>query len=62
MWQYDSDDWRGIGSETEVDNNYMNLITAAQNGTFSTVSNHQLLKYTALIFVDSLAQSCLLTN
>lgn len=64
MWQYDSDDWRGIGSETEVDNNYMNLITAAQNGTFSTsgtiMLTHELTNFTmseAVKFYDQLASA-----
>jgi len=42
MWQYDSNDWRantGNVTETDVDNNYLDLINGAKNGTFSTVSN-----------------------
>ncbi|KAI6047828.1 carbohydrate esterase family 4 protein [Pisolithus marmoratus] len=73
MWQYDSEDWLGIGSEAKADDNYMNLITAAQNGTFSTCSElilvnshgtimltHELTNFTmseAVNFYDQLASA-----
>lgn len=41
LWQYDSNDWMVGDTATtpaQVDANYNNLITSAQNGTFNTVS------------------------
>jgi peptidoglycan/xylan/chitin deacetylase (PgdA/CDA1 family) len=53
LWTYDSDDWKnGIGNVTAatVDQNYADLIAAAQNGTFSTAGTifltHELNSYT----------------
>jgi hypothetical protein len=40
IWKYDSNDWRaGTGNITSanVDQNYEDLITRAQNGTFASV-------------------------
>lgn len=53
LWQYDSNDWQ-VGSTSttpaQVDANYQNLITAAQNGTFNTVGaiilTHELNNFT----------------
>ncbi|KAI6014584.1 carbohydrate esterase family 4 protein [Pisolithus microcarpus 441] len=67
MWQYDSNDWRfGSGNVTEadIDANYMDLITAAENGTFSTsgtmMLTHELNNFTmseAVKFYDQLASA-----
>ncbi|KAG1824559.1 carbohydrate esterase family 4 protein [Suillus subaureus] len=53
IWQYDSNDWReGTGSITaaDVDQNYENLISRAQNGTFATggtiMLTHELNNFT----------------
>ena len=42
LWQYDSNDWQ-VGTTTTVtpamvDANYQSLVTAAENGTFNSVS------------------------
>ncbi|KAG6336206.1 hypothetical protein ID866_2883 [Astraeus odoratus] len=65
MWQYDSNDWRVNTNATtpaNVDNNYLDLIAAAQNGTFSTYGTmmltHELNNFTmseAVKFYDQLA-------
>ncbi|KIK30305.1 carbohydrate esterase family 4 protein [Pisolithus microcarpus 441] len=64
MWQFDSEDWLGIESVTKVNNNYMDLITAAQNGTFSTsgtiMLTHELTNFTmseAVSFYDQVASA-----
>ncbi|KAI6001875.1 carbohydrate esterase family 4 protein [Pisolithus albus] len=67
MWQYDSNDWRvGSGNVTEadIDANYMDLITAAESGTFSTsgtmMLTHELNNFTmseAVKFYDQLASA-----
>ncbi|KAI6136442.1 carbohydrate esterase family 4 protein [Pisolithus sp. B1] len=64
MWQFDSEDWLGIESVTKVNNNYMDLITAAQNGTFSTsgtiMLTHELTNFTmseAVNFYDQVASA-----
>lgn len=64
VWQYDSNDWKaGIDGITDqdVDDNYMNLIARAQNGTFSTggtiMLTHELNNFTmseAVKFYDQL--------
>ncbi|KAI6144947.1 carbohydrate esterase family 4 protein [Pisolithus tinctorius] len=67
MWQYDSNDWRvGSGNITEadIDANYMDLIAAAQNGTFGAsgtmMLTHELNNFTmseAVKFYDQLASA-----
>jgi hypothetical protein len=64
IWKYDSNDWRaGTANITDadVDTNYQNLITMAQNGTFSTggtiMLTHELNNFTmseAVKFYDQL--------
>ncbi|KAL4076622.1 carbohydrate esterase family 4 protein [Scleroderma yunnanense] len=67
MWQYDSNDWR-VGTNnitsTDVDNNYLDLINAAKNGTFSThgtiMLTHELNNFTmseVVKFYDQLASA-----
>lgn len=67
MWQYDSNDWRantGNITDTDVDNNYLDLINASKNGTFSThgtiMLTHELNNFTmseAVKFYDQLASA-----